>query len=443
MRRKKVLILGAAGRDFHNFNTLYRDNEDVEVVGFTAAQIPYIVGRIYPPELAGRLYPEGIRIYDEDRDLARLIRERGVEEAVFSYSDVPYERVMGLSSRVNAAGAAFVLPDLLRTCIESKRPILSVCAVRTGCGKSQTSRMITKILSERGMRVAAVRHPMPYGKLLDQRVQRFAAYADFEAADCTIEEREEYELYVESGFVIFAGVDYEMILREAEKEADVILWDGGNNDLPFFRSAFHIVVADPHRAGHERSYYPGELNARLADVLVINKVDTAEADAVETLEASLSDLNPGAEIVHAASPVSVDDPDAVKGRRVLCVEDGPTTTHGEMKFGAAEVAAKKYGAAEIVDPRPYLRGSLKETFEKYPDIGRILPAMGYGEAQRKDLEDSINAAECDAVLVGTPMNLVRLLSVNKPALRVTYRYADHGEPRLGDRVVRFLESKGL
>jgi predicted GTPase len=441
--RRKVLILGAAGRDFHNFNTLYRDREEFEVVGFTAAQIPYIVGRTYPAELAGRLYPEGILIYDEDADMQRLIAEKGVEEAVFSYSDIAYGTLMSLASRVNAAGASFVLPDLGPTLIPSTKPVISVCAVRTGCGKSQTSRRIAGLLRDRGLRVAAVRHPMPYGKLLEQRCQRFAAYEDFALHKCTIEEREEYEPYIENGLIIFAGVDYETILREAEKEADIILWDGGNNDLPFYRPDLHIVVADPHRVGHESRYYPGEYNVRMADVVVVNKVDTAEKADIERLTANLGALNPGAAIVLADSPVTVNDESLLRGKKVLCVEDGPTTTHGEMKFGAAEVAARNFGAAEIVDPRPYLKGSLKETFAKYPGIGKILPAMGYGDAQVRDLEATINATDCEVVVVGTPIDLSRIITMNKPFVRVTYGYSDSGDPTLGSLVEKFLSEKGL
>ncbi len=439
MSRRRILIIGAAGRDFHNFNVLYRDNESCEVVGFTAAQIPNIVGRTYPAELAGRLYPAGIEIFDEDQDLERVIREKSVDEAVFSYSDVPYDRLMSIGSRVNAAGAAFVLPDLLEARIASSKPVISVCAVRTGCGKSQTSRMLSRHIVDKGLKVAAIRHPMPYGaRLIEQKVQRFAAYGDLEKHNCTIEEMEEYEPYIESGLVIFAGVDYAALLAEAEKEADIILWDGGNNDLPFYKSSFHIVVADPHRSGHESKYYPSELNVRLADVVILNKIDTAEKKDVETLSRSIAAINPKAVQVRAESPISVADPSQVKGKRVLCVEDGPTTTHGEMKFGAAEVAAKKLGAAEIVDPRPFLKGSLKQTFKKYPGIGRILPAMGYGKAQIKDLEATINAADCDSVLVGTPIDLARLIKVNKPAVRVKYSYADGGKPRLADLVDAFL-----
>ncbi len=441
MKRKKVLIIGAAGRDFHNFNVIYRDDPACEVVGFTAAQIPGIVGRTYPPELAGRLYPEGIQIYDEDQDLERIIREKDVDEAVFSYSDVPYEQVMSIGSRVNAAGAAFVIPDLLRAQIPSSKPVISVCAVRTGCGKSQTSRLIARLLRDKGRKVAAIRHPMPYGaRLLDQKVQRFAEYPDLEKHNCTIEEMEEYEPYIENGLVIFAGVDYAAILAEAEKEAEIILWDGGNNDLPFYKSSFHIVVADPHRSGHESRYYPGELNVRLANVLIINKVDTADKAEIRKLSENLGRLNGSATIIQAESPVTVEDASLIKGKRVLCVEDGPTTTHGEMKFGAAEVAARKLGAAEIVDPRPYLKGSLKQTFKKYQGIGKILPAMGYSKAQIKDLEATINAADCDSVVIGTPIDLVRIIKVNKPAVRVRYHYADKGKPGLVDLVEKFLDS---
>lgn len=431
--------MGAAGRDFHNFNTTFRDNEQYEVVAFTATQIPDIVDRKYPAELAGKLYPEGIPIYDE-KDLPRLIKELNVDEVVFSYSDVPHTYVMHKAALVNACGAKFSMMGTKYTQVKTDKPLISVCAVRTGCGKSQTSRKIVDTLHKAGKKIVAIRHPMPYGDLVKQKVQRFATYEDLDKHECTIEEREEYEPYIDRGLVIYAGVDYEAILREAEKEADVILWDGGNNDFPFYTSDQHlnIVVADPHRVGHEKSYYPGETNVNLADVIVVNKVVTAKYEDILKLEENLREINPNATIIEAASPIFVEKPELVKGKRVLVIEDGPTLTHGEMKYGAGIVAAKRFGAKEIIDPRPWLVGSLKETFEKYPEIGTLLPAMGYFEQQLKDLEETINAVDCDVVVSATPIDLTRLIKINKPVVRVRYELEEIGYPKLED----ILKEKG-
>ncbi len=427
----RVLIMGAAGRDFHNFNVFFRDNPDYEVVAFTATQIPNIEGRVYPAELAGERYPQGIPIYPES-ELTRLIRELRVEQVVFAYSDVPHEYVMHKASQVMAAGADFRLMGLQATQLKSRKPVVSIGAVRTGCGKSQTTRRVSLILRDMGYKVAVIRHPMPYGDLVKQRVQRFATYEDLDRYECTIEEREEYEPHLDNGMVVFAGVDYEAILRQAEQDADIILWDGGNNDLPFYVSDFHIVVADPHRPGHEVKYHPGEANARLADVFIINKVDTAQPEAVLTVRENLRALNPEALILEAASPIFVDDPAAIRGKRVLVVEDGPTLTHGEMAYGAGWVAAKRFGAAEIVDPRPYAVGSIRETYAKYPTTGAVLPAMGYGKEQMRELEETINRAEADLVIVGTPIDLGRLLKLNKPYQRVRYELQEIGVPTLED-----------
>ncbi len=437
--KTRILIMGAAGRDFHNFNTAFRDNEQYEVVAFTATQIPDIVDRKYPAELAGKLYPEGIPIYDE-KDLPRLIKELNVDEVVFSYSDVPHTYVMHKAALVNACGAKFSMMGTKYTQVKTDKPLISVCAVRTGCGKSQTSRKIVDTLHKAGKKIVAIRHPMPYGDLVKQKVQRFATYEDLDKHECTIEEREEYEPYIDRGLVIYAGVDYEAILREAEKEADVILWDGGNNDFPFYTSDQHlnIVVADPHRVGHEKSYYPGETNVNLADVIVVNKVVTAKYEDILKLEENLREINPNATIIEAASPIFVEKPELVKGKRVLVIEDGPTLTHGEMKYGAGIVAAKRFGAKEIIDPRPWLVGSLKETFEKYPEIGTLLPAMGYFEQQLKDLEETINAVECDVVVSATPIDLTRLIKINKPVVRVRYELEEIGYPKLED----ILKEKG-
>ena len=428
---KKTIIVGAAGRDFHNFNTNFRDNGDYEVVAFTATQIPDIEGRTYPPELAGSLYPNGIPIVRES-ELESLIKKHGVHEVVFSYSDVPYNYVMNLSSIVNTAGASFRLMGLSETWLKSSKPVVAVCAVRTGCGKSQTTRRVAEIMIKRGKKVVAVRHPMPYGDLVKQRVQRFATLEDLDLHDCTIEEREEYEPHIQSGVTVFAGVDYEAILREAEKEADVILWDGGNNDFSFYKPDVYITVLDPHRAGHETTYYPSEVNLRAADVLIVNKIDSADKAGVEAVIKTAKEINPDATIIKANSKLTVEDPSLIKGKKVLVVEDGPTLTHGEMKYGAGVVAAQRFGAAEIVDPRPYVVGKIGETFKKYPNIGILLPAMGYGDQQVKDLEATINATPCDAVVIGTPIDLRRICNIEKPSTRVMYDLEEIGDTCLED-----------
>ncbi|MGD8406696.1 MAG: cyclic 2,3-diphosphoglycerate synthase [Anaerolineales bacterium] len=427
----KTLIMGAAGRDFHNFNTYFRGNKDYEVVAFTATQIPDIEGRLYPPELAGNLYPSGIPIRAEE-ELPALIKEHGVEQVVFAYSDVPHEYVMHKASLVIAAGADFRLLGTRETQVKSSKPVVSVCAVRTGAGKSQTTRRVSLILREMGYKIAAIRHPMPYGNLIAQEVQRFANYDDLDEYECTIEEREEYEPHLDNGVIVYAGVDYEKILRQAEGEVDIVLWDGGNNDFPFYVSDFQIVVADPHRPGHESKYYPGETNALMADVFVINKVDTADPDNVIQLRENLRQLNPNAIQIEAASPLFVDDPAAIQGKRVLVIEDGPTLTHGGMAYGAGYVAAHRFGAAEIVDPRPFAVKSIAATFEKYPKTGPILPAMGYGEAQMRDLEATIENADVDMVVVGTPIDLTRVIKINKPYQRVRYELQEIGQPTLKD-----------
>ena len=427
----RTLIMGAAGRDFHNFNVFFRDNPDYEVVAFTATQIPNIEGRTYPAELSSALYPDGIPIYPES-DLVQLVQKKEVDQVIFAYSDVPHEYVMHKASIVLAAGADFRLMGLNSTQLKSSKPVTAVCAVRTGSGKSQTSRRVAQILRGMGYQVAAIRHPMPYGDLSKQAVQRFASYEDLEKNDCTIEEREEYEPHISNGVIVYAGVDYERILREAEEEVDIILWDGGNNDLPFLRTDLHIVVADPHRPGHEMSYHPGEANARAADVFVINKVDTASAENVITVRENLHALNPDARVIEAASPLFVDDPNAIRGKRVLVIEDGPTLTHGEMAYGAGWVAARRYGAAEIIDPRPYAVGSIQETYAKYPTTGDVLPAMGYGDQQMRELEETINNAGADQVIIATPIDLGRLLKIDSPAQRVRYELQEIGQPTLED-----------
>ncbi len=429
MARIRTIIMGAAGRDFHNFNTFYRDNEDYEVVAFTATQIPNIEGRKYPAELAGKLYPAGIPIYPES-ELVRLIKDEKIDQVLFAYSDVPDDYVMHKAALVNAAGADFRLMGTNNTEIKSTKPVVAVCAVRTGSGKSQTTRRVSLILRDMGYKVAAIRHPMPYGDLVKQKVQRFANYSDLDKHECTIEEREEYEPHLDNGVIVYAGVDYEAILREAEKEVDIVLWDGGNNDFPFYVPDLLIVVADPHRPGHEVSYYPGETNVRMADVFVINKVDTANPEDVITVRNNLYALNPDAVVIEGASPLFVDDPEAIRGKRVLVVEDGPTLTHGGMAYGAGFVAARRFGAAEIVDPRPYAVDSIKATYEKYPDTGTILPAMGYGEEMMHDLEETINKADVDLVVSGTPIDLTRIIKINKPIQRVRYELQEIGEPTL-------------
>ncbi len=423
--------MGAAGRDFHNFNVHFRDNRSYEVVAFTATQIPGIEKRKYPPELAGPQYSEGIPIYSEE-DLATLINEKSVDEVVFSYSDVSYEYVMHRASLVLSRGADFRLMGPSTTMLKAAVPVISVCAVRTGSGKSQTSRRVTTLLKKMGFKVAIIRHPMPYGVLADQIWQRFGSYEDLDRHQCTIEEREEYEPHISNGVLVFAGVDYAKILREAEKEADIIVWDGGNNDLPFYYPDLHIVVADPHRAGHELAYYPGEANLRMADIVVINKVDTAKQENLEVVRRNINAVNPDALVIEASSPITVDEPDSIRGKRVLVVEDGPTLTHGNMAYGAGVLAAESLGAGKIVDPRPYAVGSIVETFHKYPHLGRLLPAVGYGGEQIRELEETINNTPCDVVLIGTPIDLTRILNINKPAIRVKYELKEVSRPTLED-----------
>ena len=430
--------MGAAGRDFHNFNVIYRNDPHSEVVAFTATQIPNIEGRRYPPELSGELYPNGIPILDE-ADLSRLILGMKVDDVVFSYSDVSHEYVMHKASEVLKCGENFKLLGGKKTMIRSNKPVIAIGAVRTGSGKSQTSRRVAEVLTDVGRRVAIIRHPMPYGNLAKQKVQRFSTIEDLKKHDCTIEEMEEYEPHIVRGSVVFAGIDYGAILDKAEKEADIILWDGGNNDMPFYKPDLFLVVVDPHRPGHELLFYPGESNLLMADVLVINKVDTADPENVATVKINIASVNPSATVIEAASPVKVEEPDAIKGKRCLVVEDGPTLTHGGMKFGAGVVAAEKFGASEIVDPRPWITGTIAETFETYPDIGKLLPAMGYGEQQIKDLESTINAADCDAVLIGTPIDLRKVLHIEKPSVRVTYDLKEIGKPTVAEVLTPFMK----
>ena len=429
--KQRVVILGAAGRDFHNFNVFFRDNPAFEVVAFTATQIPNIEDRLYPPELAGPLYPQGIPILPEAR-LESIIQEHQIDVVVFAYSDVSHEYVMHLASRAATAGADFWLLGGRRVMLESTRPVVAVTAARTGCGKSQTTRHITDILREMGKKVVVVRHPMPYGDLRKQRVQRFATYQDLDRYECTIEEREEYEPHLDRGLVVYAGVDYEAILRQAEQEAEVVLWDGGNNDLPFFRPTLHITVVDPHRPGHEMRYWPGEANVRMAHVLVINKIDTADLEAIQQVRRNLARLNPKAQVVDAASPIFVDHPEAIRGKRVLVVEDGPTLTHGGMAYGAGVIAARRFAAAEIIDPRPWAVDSIAQTYARYPQTGPVLPAMGYGAAQLRDLEATINQVPCDLVLVATPIDLARLIHIRHPSQRVRYELQPIGQPTLAE-----------
>lgn len=429
MPKTRVLIMGAAGRDFHNFNVFYRDNEEYEVVAFTATQIPDIEGRTYPPELAGSLYPEGIPIYAEE-ELDRLIRKHAIDEVVFSYSDVSHETVMHKASQVMAAGADFRLLGPRHSMLKSSKPVVAVGAVRTGSGKSQTTRAVSDALRGLGYTVVVVRHPMPYGVLAEQAVQRFASYEDLDRHKVTIEEREEYEPHLDRGVVVYAGVDYEKILRQAEQEADIVLWDGGNNDFPFFQPDLNIVIVDPLRAGHEHSYHPGEVNLRMADVIVINKIDSAPPDNVIAVRESIRQYNPGATVVEAASPIFVDDPTAIRGKQVLVVEDGPTLTHGEMSYGAGVVAARRFGAAGLVDPRPYAVKSITATFEKYPTTGTLLPAMGYGEGQQEDLEETIRNTPADLVIIATPIDLTRVIRIDKPYQRVRYELQEIGQPTL-------------
>ncbi len=431
--KKKIIIMGAAGRDFHNFNLYYRDNDNYEVVAFTATQIPDIEGRKYPAELAGALYPQGISIFAEE-ELINLIRDNNIDQVVFSYSDVTHERVMHNASKVNAAGADFVLLGINLTRVKTSKPLVTICATRTGCGKSQTTRRVVDILKEKGLKVVSIRHPMPYGDLVKQKVQRFASMEDLITHECTIEEMEEYEPHIKMGSIIYSGVDYEAIVREAEKEADVILWDGGNNDTPFYTSdkELQIVVVDPHRPDHELMYYPGETNLRMADVLVINKIDSADPEGIQIVRDNIKEVNPGAIVIDAASPLTVENPEIIRGKNVLVVEDGPTLTHGGMTYGAGVVAAEKFGAEDLVDPREFAVGTIAETFEKYPDIGILLPAMGYGEEQIRDLEETINATECDLVIIGTPIDLRRIIKINKPAVQVKYELQEIGKPTLED-----------
>ena len=440
--KKRVIIMGAAGRDFHNFNTYFRDNENYEVVAFTATQIPNIENRRYPPELAGKLYPEGIPIYSEE-ELPELIKKYDVDEVVFAYSDVSHEYVMHKASIANANGADFKLMGPKTTMLKSSKPVIAVTAVRTGCGKSQTSRKVFRLLREMGFKVVAIRHPMPYGDLVKQKAQRFASYEDLDRYECTIEEREEYEPYIDMGGVVYAGVDYGEILKQAEKEADIIIWDGGNNDIPFYKPDLHIVVVDPHRPGHELKYHPGETNLRMAHVVIINKEETADKANIDTVRKHIMEVNPHATVIDAASPLFVDHPEKIRGKRVLAIEDGPTLTHGGMTYGAAVIAAMKYGAAELVDARDYAVGTIVDTYKKYPHIHNYLPAMGYGKQQIKDLEATINNTPCDLVVSGTPIDLNRVVKVNKPIVRVKYELDEIGKPTLKDVLEDFLKKHNL
>jgi len=446
MTRKNVIIMGSAGRDFHNFNVYFRDNESCNVVGFTGSQqIPGISGKMYPPELAGKLYPKGVPIYAEE-DLPRLIQQLNVDDCVFAYSDVSYQHVMGIGAIVNAAGANYVMLGPKHTMLKSSKPVIAVCAVRTGAGKSQTSRRIIELLTARGLKVVAIRHPMPYGDLAVQKVQRFADLADMDRHKCTIEEIEEYEPHVEQGTVVYAGVDYAAILEAAEEDAkgcDVVIWDGGNNDFPFIRPDLMITVADPHRAGHELSYYPGEINLRMADVVVINKIDSAAPEGIQKVRESIASVNPDATVVDAVSVIRVDDSRLIKGKRVLVVEDGPTLTHGGMSYGAGTIAAQRFGAVELVDPRPYAVGSIAEAFRKYPGIGALLPATGYGAEQLKHLEATINSIDCDAVIVATPIDLNRIIHIKRPNTRVFYDLQEIGTPSLEEVLSEFRDVHGL
>ena len=445
MSKIKVIIIGAAGRDFHNFNTYYRDNEQYDVVAFTATQIPDIHGRQYPPELAGKLYPNGIPIYDQG-ELVDLIQKHEVDDCVFSFSDIHYVDLMNLSSVVNAAGANFILMGPRQTMIKSKTPVVAVCATRTGTGKSQTSRAVAEYLMKQGLKVVAIRHPMPYGDLAAQKVQRYSTIEDLAKHKCTIEEMEEYEPHIERGNVIYSGVDYAAILHEAEQDpggCDVILWDGGNNDFPFYEPDLMITVADPHRAGHELSYYPGEVNMRIADVVVINKIDSASPEGIETVRQNTRKVNPEAVIIDCASPIRVDNPELIRGKRVLIVEDGPTLTHGDMKLGAGTIAAQKFGAAEIVNPRAQAVGKLAETYEMYPHVGDLLPAMGYSDQQRADLEATIANVECDTVIIGTPIDLNRIVKIKQPNTRVYYDLQEIGSPNLSEVLADFVKKHNL
>ncbi len=436
MKRKRVVIMGAAGRDFHNFNVYFRDNQDYEVVAFTATQIPDIEGRKYPSELAGNLYQNGIPIKAEE-ELSSLIIQENIDQVVFAYSDVSHEYIGHKAALVNKAGADFILMGNNNTMVKSVKPVIAICAVRTGCGKSQTTRRVSQILNQKQKKTVVIRHPMPYGDLVKQAVQRFEKYEDLKAHDCTIEEMEEYEPHLNIGNIVYAGVDYQAILGEAEKEADVILWDGGNNDTSFYKPDLLIVVVDPHRAGHEITYYPGETNLRAADVIVINKMETANPQEIEKIRENIQKTNPFAKVIEAASPLTVEDPDAIRAKRVLVVEDGPTLTHGGMKYGAGVMAAKKYGAAEIIDPRPWVKGSIAQTFKKYPGIGPLLPAMGYGSQQVKDLQKTIEAVDCDTVVIGTPIDLSKVVKIKKPSVRVQYSLQEIGKPTLEEILNEF------
>jgi predicted GTPase len=438
MPKVKVIIMGAAGRDFHNFNVYFRDNDAYEVVAFTATQIPGIEGRIYPPELAGRNYPKGIPIYPEE-ELPRLIREYDIDQVVFAYSDVSHEYVMHKASIALANGADFRLMGPKTTMLTAKVPVISVGAVRTGSGKSQTSRQVAKILKSKGLNVVVIRHPMPYGDLRKQVCQRFASYEDLDKYECTIEEREEYEPHIDNGIIVYAGVDYEKILREAEKEADIIVWDGGNNDIPFYKPDLHIVVADPHRAGHEITYHPGEANLRMANFVIINKVDTADPKNISLVKENTRKVNPNAVILEASSPITADKPELIKGKRALVIEDGPTLTHGNMPYGAATILAKQLGASEIADPRPYAVGSIKEAYEEYPHLGAVLPALGYGEKQIEELKETISRTPCDVVVIGTPVDLRRIMEINKPTVRVKYELKVLGPLSLEQILENFLK----
>ena len=433
--------MGAAGRDFHNFNVYFRNNSNYEVVAFTATQIPDIAGRKYPAELSGSLYPEGIPIYLEE-DLPNIIKKNEIDQVILAYSDLPHQYVMNKASVVLASGADFRLMGPKSTMLKSNLPVVSICAVRTGCGKSQTTRKVTDILKKKEYKTAVIRHPMPYGDLREQIWQRYENYADLDRYNCTIEEREEYEPHLDRGNILYAGVDYQEILKRAEKDVDIIVWDGGNNDLPFYKSDLHIVVTDPHRAGHEMTYYPGEANLRMADVVVINKIDTANPDKINLLRENIYKLAPNAIVIDAASPLTVDHPEFIRGKRVLVVEDGPTLTHGEMKYGAGVIAAQKYGAKEIVDPRPYAIGTIKDTYIKYPGIGTLLPAMGYGKKQIQELEDTINAVDCDMVIIGTPIDLSRIIKINKKSIRVKYELQEIGRPDLEEVLNQKIKNRG-
>ena len=441
MNKIKVIIMGAAGRDFHNFNVYFRDNSNYKVVAFTATQIPDIADRKYPAELSGPLYPEGIPIYSEE-ELPDLIRGKQIDQVILAYSDLPHQYVMDKASIVLASGADFRLMGPKSTMLKSNLPVVSICAVRTGSGKSQTTRKVTDILKKKGYKIAVIRHPMPYGDLREQIWQRYENYTDLDRYNCTIEEREEYEPHLDRGNILYAGVDYQEILKRAEKDVDIIVWDGGNNDIPFYQPDLHIVVTDPHRVGHEMTYYPGETNLRMADVVVINKIDTANPEKINLLRENIYKLAPNAVVVDAASPLAVDNPKFIRDKRVLVVEDGPTLTHGEMKYGAGVVAAQKFGAKEIIDPRPYAVGTIKDTYTKYPGIGTLLPAMGYGKKQIQELEDTINAVDCDIVIIGTPIDLSRIIKINKKSIRVKYELQEIGRPNLDEILSQKIKNRG-